>query len=96
MLNATQLMQNPLKEILSPFTSSLLGQFFYAIVFLFIVGAVYIKTRNLTPTMAMMAMIGSLFSSILTASGAGLAVLILFYVFTGIGIAGLVASVFLR
>ena len=95
-MNSSALAQNPIREIISAYTNSPIGDFFFAVFFIFIIGAVYVKTRNMTSTMAMMAIIGTLFSSVLTASGAGIAVLAMFYVFTGVGIAGLVASVFLK
>jgi len=96
MINATNLTNNPFIEILSPYTNSILGSYFYGIIFIFIIGAVYIKTRNLVSTSAMMIVIAGLFSAVLTASGAGLAILMIFYVFTALGMVALIAGIILE
>jgi len=62
-INVTGLLQNPLGQIMSPYTNTPIGNGAYLMLFVFIIGAVFIKTKSVYSTLAFMLVIGMLFTS---------------------------------
>ena len=85
--------QNPLREILSPYLNSILGTWFYGIVFFFIAAAVYIKTRSVVSTSAVMLIITTLFSGVFVAGGASIYTLAVFFIMAAISITALIVGI---
>jgi len=61
-LNGTQLMENPFEVMMTPYTE-LFGIGAYLIIIVFIVGAIYIKTRDVMATAAALIIASMLFAT---------------------------------
>ena len=92
MVNGTDLLNNPLGELTSPFTD-LLGTGFWLIPLSFICIALYIKTRNVTVVSLFMLSSGLLLSSSSIWVGYTEASF-LYIVFTALGLVGTIANLF--
>jgi len=91
-INGSELIDNPMTTIFSPFTD-LLGTSFWLIPLTFIAIALYVKTREVVIVSAFM-----LASGVMLSSGsifAGYPEMALVYMlFSGLGIVGLIAGIF--
>ena len=92
MLNGSELIHDPWNTTFFPFIR-LMGQEWILIPFIFIAGALFIKTRDTAVIGVYMIIVGAMFSgaSIIFSSGG----LIAFMLFAGIGIGILVYNVFM-
>lgn len=60
-INGSDLINQPFNTLTGPYTD-ILGMGFFLVVFVFIIAAVYIKTRNAVSALAVMLVVGMLFT----------------------------------